>query len=152
MELANLQKGKSAELLVFSELIKKGADLYLPVIDIGIDAIVRREDGTHLDVQVKSTEADEQAGYFNVKASKLHPKVNLFVVCVDMSPLDATPARQPEVWIFPSCTFVKYSTLTSGEYRMALPAGKRKYGKPLKELLIRYREAWELLTGDTTHG
>ncbi len=147
MSIEDLRKGKSAEYFVFSELIKRGADVYLPAVDIGIDAIIKKTDGTYLQIQVKSTQAKDQAGYFNVKANKLHPQDNLFIVCVDMSPLGATPTRQPEVWIFSSSTFIQYSTLTSGEYRMALPDGKIKYGKPLKELLTKNREAWELLTG-----
>ncbi len=59
------QKGKQAEFLVFGELIRRGADLYLPIVDIGIDAIIKKKDGTYLQIQVKSTEADEQAGCFN---------------------------------------------------------------------------------------
>jgi hypothetical protein len=147
MTATSQQKGKFGELWVFGKLIDKGVNVYLPMVDEeGIDAIIRKKDGSLLEIQVKSTRAKDQAGYFNVKANKLHPKDNLFVICADMSPLDATPARQPEVWIFPSSTFVQYSTLTSGEYRLALPDGKIKYGKPLKELLTQYCEAWGLLT------
>ena len=148
MKRTNLQKGKFGELWVFGKLLDKGVNVYQPLVDEeGVDAIIRKKDSSLLEIQIKSTRAEGQAGYFNVNENKLHPKDNLFVVCVDMSPLDATPARQPDVWIFPSSTFVQYSTLTSGEYRLALPDGKIKYGKPLKELLAQYREAWKLLTG-----
>ena len=148
MKRTNLQKGKFGELWVFGKLLDKGVNVYQPLVDEeGVDAIIRKKDSSLLEIQIKSTRAEGQAGYFNVNENKLHPKDNLFVVCVDMSPLDATPARQPDVWIFPSSTFVQYSTLTSGEYRLALPDGKIKYGKPLKELLAQYREAWHLLIG-----
>ncbi len=144
----NLQKGKFGELWVFGNLINKGASVYAPIVDEeGVDAIIRKKDGPLVEIQVKSTRAKNQAGYFNVKAKKLHPKCNLFIVCVDMSPMDATPARQPEVWIFPSKEFVKYATLTSDEFRLALPDGNLKYGKPLTELLAKYYEAWPQLTG-----
>ncbi|MFH1015373.1 MAG: hypothetical protein V1771_00035 [Chloroflexota bacterium] len=46
-------KGKSVELWVSSELIRRGADIYLPVIDIGIDAIIRKKDGEYLEIQIK---------------------------------------------------------------------------------------------------
>ncbi len=60
------QKGERAEFLVLGELIRRGADLYLPTVDTGIDAILRLKNGTCLEIQVKSTEAREQAGWFNV--------------------------------------------------------------------------------------
>lgn len=66
MELTTQQKGKRAEFMVFGELITRGANVYLPVIDVGIDAILRVKSGIYREVQVKSTEAEEQAGYFNV--------------------------------------------------------------------------------------
>ena len=53
MESTSRHTGKRAEFLVFGELIRRNADVYLPIIDIGIDAIVRQLDGTHLDIQVK---------------------------------------------------------------------------------------------------
>ena len=55
MAITSQQKGKLAEFLVFGKLIEEGADLYLPVIDTGIDAVVRQKDGTYKEIQVKST-------------------------------------------------------------------------------------------------
>jgi len=66
MELTNSQKGKLAEFLVFRKLVEEGADLYLPAIDTGIDAVIKKKDGIYIEIQVKSTTAKAQAGCFNV--------------------------------------------------------------------------------------
>ncbi len=148
MTLTSQQKGKIGELWVFGKLIDAGVNVYLPMVDIeGIDAIVRKKDGTLLEIQVKSTRAEDQAGYFN---ARLRPAPNLFIVCVDMSPVGKSGAP-PEVWIFPSGVFANpaYSAKTKGgEYRLALAARSRKHqNRPRKELLAQYHGAWKLLTG-----
>jgi len=148
MEITSQQKGKRGELCVFGKLLDAGVNVYLPLVDEGIDAIIRRSDRKLLEIQVKSTRAKDQAGYFN---AYLEPRKDLFVVCVDLSSLDETPSQPPEVWIFPSEVFAnrEYSARSKkGEYRLALASRSRRHGnKPRKEILRAYREAWELLTG-----
>ena len=147
MEITSQQKGKRGELWVFGKLLDAGVNVYLPLVDEGIDAIIRRSDRRLLEIQVKSTRAKDQAGYFN---AYLEPREDLFVVCVDLSPLDETPSQPPEVWVFPSEVFAnqEYSTRSKkGEYRLALASRSRRHGnKPRKEVLWEYREAWKLLT------
>lgn len=57
--LSRREKGKITEFQVISRLIKKGLDLYVPVIDVGIDCILRTErDGKptkYFEIQIKST-------------------------------------------------------------------------------------------------
>jgi len=149
MKITSQQKGKLGELWVFGKLLDAGANVYCPLVDVeGIDAIVRRRDGKLVEIQVKSTRAEEQAGYFN---AYLEPRENLFMVCVDLSPLDRTPSQSPEVWVFPSEVFAdpEYSTQSkTGEWRLALASRSKRHGnKARKELLKEYREAWRLLTG-----
>lgn len=149
MQITSQQKGKLGELWVFGKILEMGINVYIPMVDEeGIDAIIRRKDGSLIEMQVKSTRAEEQAGYFN---AKLEPHKNLFIVCVDLSLLDRAPSQSPEVWVFPSKVFAdpEYSTRSKdGEYRLPLVARSRKHGnRPRKELLQEYREAWKLLTG-----
>lgn len=153
MEITSQQKGKRAEFLVFGELIKRGADLYLPVVDIGIDAILRRGDGTYLEIQVKSTQATEQAGWFIVYDLDLYEEERFFIVCVDMS------RQTPEIWILPSKIFKEYSykpwKSKKGwvEYTLSINSRSRKHGnEPRRNILKEYYEAWHLLLGDTTQG
>ncbi len=57
--LSKIDRGKIAEFQVISELIAMGLDLYVPVIDIGIDAILRMErhgePTRYYDLQIKSS-------------------------------------------------------------------------------------------------
>lgn len=150
MEVTSLktsqQKGKQAEFLVFGELIRRGTDLYLPVIDIGIDAIIRKMDGTYLQVQVKSTEASEQAGWFNVWDLEQYEGRKLFIACVDMS------QKSPETWILPSEVFTEYANVSKSKegwnkYTLGIDSKDTKHGNELRRnLLQEYREAWKLLT------
>lgn len=64
--------GKSIEHWIFSQMLKEGFDVYVPLVDEGIDAVVGREDGSFITVQIKSTSEDRvkfgDAGFFaNIK-------------------------------------------------------------------------------------
>jgi len=56
--LGRREKGKIAEFQVISKLISLGLDLYVPVIDIGIDCILRTEKhaepAKYYEIQIKS--------------------------------------------------------------------------------------------------
>ncbi len=155
MSIEDLRKGKSAEYFVFSELIKRGADLYLPIIDTGIDAVVRLEDGTYLDIQVKSTTKEMWTPDAWVPDN---PKLlkRRFIVWVDMSKSEETP----EIWVFPGEIFNAYSTKIGAEQngtnrRLDLSATRKGDDQPRCVLLKKYRapKAWELIIkGDTTQG
>lgn len=45
MTMSSQQKGKRAEFFVFSELVNRGFEVYIPVIDLGIDAVVCLSNG-----------------------------------------------------------------------------------------------------------
>jgi len=141
------QKGKQAEFLVFGELIRRGADLYLPVIDKGIDVIILKEDGSYLQIQVKSTEASEQAGWFNIWDLELYKGKNLFIVCVEMS------KEPPEIWVLPSEVFMEYANVSKSKegwnkYTLGIDSKDTKHGNELRRSLLKeYREAWGRLTG-----
>ena len=131
--------------MVFGELIKRGADLYLPVIDTGIDAIVRRKDGVYLEIQVKSTEEDEQAGYFNVYDLDKHPEKTFFVICVDMNDKNSKVEGKPNIWILSANDFKEY--MVSGCRLPIYERSRNHANKRRDELLQKNFEAWELLTG-----
>lgn len=47
--------GKRMEQYLIGQMLKEGLDVYLPVVDdMGIDAVVRRPDGTFVEVQIKA--------------------------------------------------------------------------------------------------
>ena len=151
MDETSQQKGKRAEFLAFGELVKRGADIYLPVIDTGIDAIIRKQDGTYLQIQVKSTKAPGMAGWFNVYDLDQYKGKRLFIICVDLS------KEPPETWILPSEVFQKHAVVWDTKkgwkrYTLGMDSRDTKHGnKPRQELLKKYCGAWELLTeGNTT--
>ncbi len=147
MQITPEQKGKGAELIVFGKLIRKGVDLYLPVIDIGIDTIIKKKDGTYLQIQVKSTEASEQAGWFNVWDLELYEGKGLFIVCVEMS------KEPPEIWVLPSEVFMEYANVSKSKegwnkYTLGIDSKDTKHGNELRRNLLKeYYEAWGRLTG-----
>ncbi len=146
MERTSQQKGKLAEFLVFGKLIERGADLYLPVVDTGIDAIVGRKDGTYLDIQVKSTEEGwSLAAWVPDNLQLLRRR---FIVWVDMS----KSKENPEIWVFPGEVFKNYSIKIGAEQdfthrRLDLSATRKGDDQPRCVLLKKFRDAWELLTG-----
>lgn len=144
-ELGSREKGKLAEFLVFSELIKKGANLFVPVVDIGgIDAVLRKRDGTYIEIQVKSTQKEDQAGYFNVYDLEQHPEDKFYIVCVDMNEGKSKVKGRPNIWILSAKDFKEY--MVSG-CRLPIYERSHKHGnEPRDELLQKNFEAWELLT------
>ena len=145
MEIGPTEKGKLGELYVFRRLIERGAMPFLPIADTkGVDAVVRRKDGTYVEIQVKATYPPEQAGYFNVR--NLIPRKNLFIVCLIMGIEEI-----PEAWILPSIIFVDHATKRKVDNKtvhlLSLGLGETKLEQSRREKLAEYREAWQLLSG-----
>lgn len=142
MEIGTIEKGKLGELYVFTKLIEKGAMPFLPIADIkGVDAVVRKQDGTYVEVQIKATWPPEQAGYFNVH--NLVERDSLFIVGLIMG------IEPPEGWIVPSKEFVRHATLREKGtvHLLSLGLGDTKLEKSRREKLAEYLEAWHLITG-----
>ena len=144
MAIGSTEKGKLGELYVFMKLIEGGAMPFLPIADIrGVDAVVRKKDGTYVEIQVKATYPPEQAGYFNVR--NLIPRENLFIVCLIMG------LEIPEAWILPSIIYVGHATKRKGDdktvHLLSLGLGETKLEQSRRKKLAEYREAWHLLTG-----
>ena len=146
MGIGATEKGKLGELYVFRRLIEKGAMPFLPIADIrGVDAVVRKKDGTYVEIQVKATWPPEQAGYFNV--TNLVPRNNLFIVCLIMG------REIPEAWILPSTIFVNHATKRKVDnktvYLLSLSLGETKLERSRREKLTQYHGNWNPLTGNT---
>ena len=55
--------GKRIEYSIIGEMLKEGLDVYTPMVDdMGIDAVVRKSDGTFLEVQIKARSKDVKFG------------------------------------------------------------------------------------------
>lgn len=132
MTISSQHKGKLGELIVFGELIRRGAELYIPVVDTGVDAVVRGKSGQFVEIQIKATEATDQDRYFNFEWD---PKPRRYFICVSLK--DAPPS----VWVLPGNIFKVYALKSGGNWRLPLPEKRRgdSSGKTREELLKRYR-------------
>ncbi|MEN3369589.1 MAG: hypothetical protein V7609_1732 [Verrucomicrobiota bacterium] len=51
--------GKRIEFWIIGQMMKEGLDVYVPLVDdMGIDAVVRRTDGSFIEVQIKARSKD----------------------------------------------------------------------------------------------
>ena len=149
-EIASVAKGKIGELYVFAELLQRGATVFSPVVDIkGIDAVVRKKDGSFLAVQVKTHSTEYMAGWFDVYDLGDHDRNTFVVVGINMRQYPPS-----EVWIVPADVFIEYGTKSkladgSNLYRLDLDARSRKHGNQVRRDLLKsdYLNAWHILTG-----
>lgn len=101
----SLGAGKHGEYMVLGELLKRGASIYVPVVDAeGIDAIVRRGDEDFAEIQIKTIGTSKTPRWFQV--TNLRPRAGYFIVCVTLA------VSPPETWVIPSQVFVEYSTVS----------------------------------------
>ena len=134
--------GKIAELHVFNELLKRGGSLYVPLVDAGVDAIVRTAGGHTIDLQIKSAggAGGKHPRWFQIP--RFEPRKDFVIVGVEVA-----EGELGNAWVFPSIIFDKYATRPpKGTPRdLDLDSGTRKHGMPLSDLLCGFRNRWELL-------
>ena len=145
MAISSQHKGKQGELFVFGELLRRNAELYTPLVDIGIDAVVRGQNGTYIELQVKATEAPDQDRYFNFEWK---PEPNRFFVCVSLKD------RPYSVWVIPWYVFKKYAQRSKTGDNWRLPLRDKIRGDPsgkTREALLepycgsKHEDAWRPL-------
>ena len=133
--------GEIGELFVFSELLKRGIEVYKPLVDGGLDALLRLPDGNVLELQIKSAggAGGKDPRWFQMPA--FSPGANFFIICVTF-----LNDEVEEVWVFPSMVFYAYSSGGEDKARdLNLESGVTEYGEPLREYLRGFRNRWELI-------
>jgi hypothetical protein len=67
--------GKRIEFWIIGQMMKEGLDVYVPLVDdMAIDAVVRRADGSFIEVQIKARSKDiqmEDAALFSAMKHEL---------------------------------------------------------------------------------
>ena len=127
--------GKLGEQLVIAELLKRGLDVYLPIVDIhGIDAIIRTDQGKYLDIQIK-TRKKITRNLELIDVRKLKARKNLFIIAYFLR-----DREQGTIWVFPSKVFKEnaYYFKKRDKYRLILTRKK-------KEKLAQYLKNFEQL-------
>ena len=98
--------GKRIEYSIIGEMLKEGLDVFLPMVDdMGIDAVIRKADGTFIEVQIKarsSTVKFGDAALFTVNKHEEERKNYYFVFYSQ---------RLETKWIMSSKEFVEISRL-----------------------------------------
>jgi hypothetical protein len=92
--------GKRMEYWIAGLMLKEGMDVYMPLIDDnGIDAVVRRPNGTFVEVQIKARSSDVQIGSAGLFAAITHEyRPNYYFVFYS--------ARMDTFWIMSSREFI----------------------------------------------
>lgn len=99
--LNHLQIGRYAEYLVKMEFTMFGFDVFTAEVDDkGIDLIVRRDDATYYDVQVKSARL-RKTSYIFITKDKFDLRDNMLAVVV----LFEKDGEPPKLYIIPSKTW-----------------------------------------------
>jgi len=72
--------GKEGEFKVIGELLKRGFDVYLPVVDTGTDCIVKTKGGFK-EIQIKTRAKVSGRGRFHFIVKEFTPRPNFYVIC-----------------------------------------------------------------------
>jgi len=95
--------GKRIEFWIIGQMLKEGLDVYVPLVDDrAVDAVVRRRDGTYVDVQIKARSSDVIEGDAGLFAATRHElQTNYWFVFYS--------ERMRTMWIMSSAEFIKES-------------------------------------------
>jgi hypothetical protein len=95
--------GKRIEYWIIGLMLKEGLDVYVPLVDdFGVDAIIRKDDGTIFEVQIKARSNDVIMGDAALFAAMTHePRKNYYFVFYS--------ERLDAIWIMSSKDFITES-------------------------------------------
>lgn len=93
--------GKRMEYWIIGKMLKEGLDVYVPLVDdFGIDAVIRKEDGQFIEVQIKARSKDVVFGDAALFAAITHQhRDNYYFVFYS--------ERMDTFWIMSSEEFIK---------------------------------------------
>lgn len=123
MARATQATGTLGELRVIGELLRRGLEVYQPVVDLGIDCIIKIEKD-YKEIQIKTRDKVSAELLFDVK--KFIPRENFYIICYYI--------KEPETfWVFPSKVFKEnaYYIKKSKRFRLVLGAEDSKKRRKL---------------------
>lgn len=92
--------GAWGEHLIIKELLENKCELYIPIVDCGIDLIIRKSNGSYIEIQVKTvSKSCKDPLWFQI--NNLIPKNNFFVICIS--------ELYKKYWVIPSKFFYENS-------------------------------------------
>lgn len=67
--------GKRMEYNIIGKMLMEGLDVYIPLVDDhGVDAIIKKEDGTFIEIQIKARSSEVKLGDAALFAALEHEK------------------------------------------------------------------------------
>ena len=138
--------GKRQEYIAIAELLKRGYDVYIPLVDDQhIDCVIRRDDHDYVDLQIKARSKDCQPTDADRFAAMDIPNPRekyFFLFCSDQA---------KTYWIFPSVELVNLASQNKkgknvGKYHVNLTGCSKKEGGvyPLPKY-TKYQNNFDLL-------
>ncbi len=122
--------GKRMEYFIISKMLEQNLDVYIPLVDdIGIDAIVRKNDKSFVQVQIKARSNEVKDGNAALFAGITHPERENYFFILYSQRLDV-------MWIFSSTEFVKLARRNktgknTGKYSIKLNGTRKGKEYPL---------------------
>jgi hypothetical protein len=87
--------GKRQEYSVVAELLRRGFDVYMTLVDDqGIDCVVRLDASRYIDIQIKARSVNAKQWNF-FAGMNVHPRKNLYYIFY--------VEKNDSIWIIPSC-------------------------------------------------
>jgi len=140
--------GKRQEYIVIAEMLKRGFDVYIPLVDDQqIDCIIRRGAKDYIDVQIKARSKNclpFDAGRFAAMDIP-NPRENYFFIFYS--------EQAGCYWVFPSLKLVELASgnkkrANIGKYHINLTGHSKKKGQVYPNIKFEdYRNNFELLAG-----
>jgi hypothetical protein len=140
--------GKRMEFAIIAEMLAEGLDIYTPLIDDnGIDAVVRKKDGTFVEIQIKARSADVNPGDEALFAAITHKERPNYWFIFRSEGIEG-PSGKSATWILSSNEFIKEASQNksgknTGKYSLWLN-GRRADKSYAKEKFEKYRIKFEL--------
>lgn len=130
--------GKRIEFSIIAQLLKEGLDIYIPLVDDnGIDAVIRKPDGTFVEIQIKARSEDVKLGSEGLFAGIHHDyRPNYWFIfhaekMFDERSCNGSPI--PMTWVLSSREFLNESYENKGGKNKGLRSicfSGKKGGKP----------------------
>jgi hypothetical protein len=128
--------GKRQEFRVIAELLSRGFDVYIPLVDdIGIDCVLKIKDDRYIDVQIKARSSKAKTQY-RFPGLKINAKPNYYFIFYFES--------RNEYWTIPTLELVNLCYCNKDKYDFAIP---KKIDEQKRPELLRYinEKGFELL-------
>lgn len=94
--MSSIHSGKSVEYIIAGQLLAMGLDVYMPLVDKGIDLIIRYDDNQFIELQIKSRNEDSISNRrFNLSNTKV-PCFHIFCTTT----FDNQFLQIKHMWIF----------------------------------------------------